>query len=90
MELLGSVGITLPDDPTPSDVAEMLRKTDERYRDMVNMATLRSMSKAEYKATNDGHYGLNFADYCTLRRLSVATRSCNSRMLKNIWTEKKT
>ena len=64
MELLGSVGITLPDDPTPSDVAEMLRKTDERYRDMVNMATLRSMSKAEYKATNDGHYGLNFADYC--------------------------
>ena len=31
---------------------------------MVNMATLRSMSKAEYKATNDGHYGLNFSDYC--------------------------
>lgn len=64
MELLSSVGITLPDNPMPSDVAAMLQKTDRRYSDMVNMATLRSMSKAEYKATNDGHYGLNFSDYC--------------------------
>ena len=42
----------------------MLSSVDGRYKDMVNFATLRSMSKAEYKATNDGHYGLNFADYC--------------------------
>ena len=42
----------------------MLKNTPERYRSLVNMATLRSMSKAEYKTTNDGHYGLNFTDYC--------------------------
>lgn len=63
-ELLQSIGIELPDEPTPSDVANMLASVDGRYKDMVNFATLRSMSKAEYKATNDGHYGLNFADYC--------------------------
>mgnify|MGYP004650345087 CR=1 FL=1 len=63
-ELLQSIGVELPDEPTPSDVANMLASVDGRYKDMVNFATLRSMSKAEYKATNDGHYGLNFADYC--------------------------
>lgn len=63
-ELLQSIGVELSDEPTPSDVANMLASVDGRYKDMVNFATLRSMSKAEYKATNDGHYGLNFADYC--------------------------
>lgn len=63
-ELLKTLGIALPDEPSPADVAEMLAKVPPRYRELVNMATLRSMSKAEYKPTNDGHYGLNFPDYC--------------------------
>lgn len=62
--LLQTIGEELPDEPTPRDVSSMLARLDERYRDTVNTATLRSMSKAEYRATNDGHYGLNFVDYC--------------------------
>lgn len=63
-ELLKTLGIKLPDDPTPADISEMLASVEPRFKELVNMATLRSMSKAEYKASNDGHYGLNFPDYC--------------------------
>ncbi len=64
IELLKTLGIELSEDPKPAEIAAMLKNTPERYRSLVNMATLRSMSKAEYKTTNDGHYGLNFTDYC--------------------------
>ncbi len=63
-EVLKTLGMSLPDSPAPDQVSKMLSEVDERFKTMVNMVTLRAMSKAEYKSTNDGHYGLNFADYC--------------------------
>lgn len=57
-------GVEIKDSPAPKDIADMLNTIPENFRGMVGMVALRSMSKAEYKPTNDGHYGLSFADYC--------------------------
>ncbi len=64
IELLTPLGMRLSDNPKPPEVAELIKNTPEKYRSLVNMATLRSMSKAEYKTSDDGHFGLNFTDYC--------------------------
>jgi len=45
-------------------INEMLRAfKDSPIRSAVNQLLLRTMSKAEYSATNIGHYGLGFKDY---------------------------
>lgn len=63
-EFLKQFNIALPEKITPPDIADMLKKIEPRLLETVNMVTLRSMSKAEYKPQNDGHFGLNFVDYC--------------------------
>ena len=63
-EFLRPLGIELPSPVTPKAIADMLVGVKQEYAETVSMVTLRSMSKAEYKPTNDGHFGLSFADYC--------------------------
>ena len=63
-ELTGALGISLPEKLTPTAIADMLSRVEPDKSEMVSMVTLRSMAKAEYKPSNDGHFGLNFPDYC--------------------------
>ena len=44
IELLTPLGMRLSDNPKPPEVAELIKNTPEKYRSLVNMATLRSMS----------------------------------------------
>ncbi len=46
------------------DLQALLRDVDgTKYDKVINMLMLRSMAKAVYSETNDGHYGLAFANY---------------------------
>ena len=63
-EFLKPLGVELPSPLTAPDIASMLSALPDKIAPAVSAVTLRSMSKAEYRPTNDGHFGLNFADYC--------------------------
>ena len=52
-------------DITPKDLQNFLAKVNElEYKDVINKVLLRSMQKAKYKETCDGHYGLAADYYC--------------------------
>ena len=65
---LEGLGITLnadPDSVTPADIGEVLEKAKAKnYENIVGSVTLRSMKKAVYSTSCDGHFGLAFRYYC--------------------------
>ena len=65
---LEGLGITLnadPDSVTPADIGKVLEKAKAKnYENIVGSVTLRSMKKAVYSTSCDGHFGLAFRYYC--------------------------
>ena len=61
---LSTMGLSIPEKPAPSDYSALIANLDESISDVVNRASLRSMSKAEYKPQNLGHFGLSAPYYC--------------------------
>ncbi len=61
---LSCFGYSLPEKPSPSDYSVLMESLDERVRSVIQRASLRSMSKAEYKPQNLGHFGLSAQYYC--------------------------
>ncbi len=54
----------IPKKITPMDLQALLSDVDgTKYDKVINMLMLRSMAKAIYSETNDGHYGLAFDNY---------------------------
>lgn len=63
-ELLSTFNISLKEDPKPQDfnnILENIKNTPEEA--LIKKTMLRSMSKAKYKPTNDGHFGLAYEHY---------------------------
>ena len=61
--------------PSPDSLSRLLKEADEKgMYAPVSYFLLRSMAKAKYSASPDGHFGLGLADYChftsPIRRLS--------------------
>ena len=63
-DFLDSLGLSIADEPTPEDYANLIKDLDEDVKGVVNRVALRSMSKAEYKPQNKGHFGLALDYYC--------------------------
>ncbi len=65
-EFLGGCGLTLGggDDPTASDYAQLLLKIKDRpdYA-LLQTVLLRSLSQAQYRPENVGHFGLSYEAY---------------------------
>ncbi len=65
-EFLAEIGVALAggDAPTPMDYQRVLTRIAERPdAHVIQSVMLRSMSRAEYTADNDGHFGLNYDAY---------------------------
>ncbi len=63
-ELLSTFNISLKEDPKPQDfnnILDNIKNTPEEA--LIKKTMLRSMSKAKYKPTNDGHFGLAYEHY---------------------------
>lgn len=64
LQLLGLQQKKLTPNVKPKALAELLDKVrDSRLHSIVNMQVLRSMSKAKYSETPEGHYGLALENY---------------------------
>lgn len=61
---LAPLGKSVPEKPEPRDYAELLAGLNGDVKDVVGRIALRSMSKAEYKPQNLGHFGLAAEYYC--------------------------
>ena len=56
---LGSLGVRIPDKPTPKDLQSALTKFDDRPEEsLVSTVELRSMKRARYSEKPLGHFGL--------------------------------
>lgn len=63
---LGGFGLSLGggDKPTPQDYSKVLSALETREdRHLIEPVLLRSLSRAEYTVSNDGHFGLSLAAY---------------------------
>jgi len=67
LETLWNYGVPI-EEGDPADhgwINHVLALVEEHpERDLLEMAVLRSMSQAQYRATNDGHFGLAAENYC--------------------------
>ena len=67
-QFLGGVGIAFSgnlDNIHPKQIANILEKAEgTKYGDLVKRVVLRSMQKAVYDTTGEGHFGLSFRYYC--------------------------
>ncbi|MBR2930166.1 MAG: VacB/RNase II family 3'-5' exoribonuclease [Clostridia bacterium] len=76
-----------PERPSPSELSRLLASAQEKgLFEPLSYLTLRSMAKACYSPSPDGHFGLGLADYChftsPIRRLSdLATHRIIRRVL---------
>lgn len=61
---LSGLGLEFTDTPTPMDYAKLVDSLPEDISGVVNRVALRSMSKADYRPENLGHFGLALANYC--------------------------
>ena len=67
LDTLNRYGITPPkaDLSTPQGVNLLLKEIEENpNRDTLELSVLKTMSQAQYRATNDGHFGLAATHYC--------------------------
>ena len=63
-------------EPTSSDYAKLLDGIRDRPDfDLLQTVLLRSLSQAQYRPENEGHFGLAYDAYCTSRPRSAATRT---------------
>ena len=63
-ELIEVFGYKLPINPKPQDFQKILEQaTGTPEEALIKKTMLRSMSKAKYKPTCDGHFGLNYEHY---------------------------
>lgn len=65
-EFLAELGLRLAggDSPTPMDYQQVLEQVANRPdAHVIQTVLLRSMSRAEYREDNEGHFGLNYAAY---------------------------
>ncbi len=65
-KFLGELGLRLGggDEPRPSDFAEVSREAAKRQdKQLIQMALLRTLSRAEYTPDNEGHFGLALESY---------------------------
>ncbi len=64
LDLIHVFGYTLPENPKPSDFQTLLKKIEgTQEENLIDKTMLRSMSKAKYKSTCDGHFGLAYENY---------------------------
>lgn len=61
---LSGLGIEFTEKPKPIDYANLIEDLPEAISGVVNRVALRSMSKAEYRPENLGHFGLSAEYYC--------------------------
>jgi ribonuclease R len=61
---LSGLGIEFTDKPKSEDYAKLIENLPKEINGVVNRVALRSMSKAEYRAENLGHFGLAAEYYC--------------------------
>ena len=62
--LASALGYFVPEEPSPKDMQRVLEGAKGKAEEaLIKKTMLRSMSKAKYKATCDGHYGLAFDKY---------------------------
>ena len=61
---LSGLGIEFTDKPKSEDYAKLIENLPKEISGVVNRVALRSMSKAEYRAENLGHFGLALEYYC--------------------------
>lgn len=66
IDYLSALGITFKGGahPQPKDFAELMESLDPSVRPAVSRVALRTMSKAEYKTQDLGHFGLAAPYYC--------------------------
>lgn len=63
-ELINVFGYRLPQEPKPQDFQKVLLEAENTPEEaLIKKTMLRSMSKAKYKATCDGHFGLSYEHY---------------------------
>ncbi len=63
-DILRPFNLFLKEDPKPQDFNDILSKvTGTPEEALIKKTMLRSMSKAKYKPTNDGHFGLAYEEY---------------------------
>ncbi len=65
-EFLGELGLGLSggDEPTPKDFQRLLHQVQGRVDEkVIQTVVLRTMSRAEYRPENDGHFGLHYPAY---------------------------
>lgn len=63
-DLISSFNLRLPEKPTPRDFQAILYKIEGMPEEaLIKKTMLRSMSKAKYKATCGGHFGLAYENY---------------------------
>ncbi len=61
---LGGLGISFTDKPKPDDYSRLIKDLPAEISGVVNRVALRSMSKADYRPENLGHFGLAAEFYC--------------------------
>lgn len=57
-------GICCPFDPTPKQISKLLAAVPPEISAAVSRVTLRAMAKADYRPTDNGHFGLAEEYYC--------------------------
>ena len=63
-DFISSLGYVIPFEPTPKDFQALLEQASGKpEEELIKKNMLRSMSKAKYKATCDGHFGLAYEKY---------------------------
>ncbi len=63
-DLINVFGYRLPASPKPQDFQKILKEAEGTLEEaLIKKTMLRSMSKAKYKATCDGHFGLSYENY---------------------------
>lgn len=61
---LSGLGLSFTSDPKPMDYARLVSDLPDELVGVVNRVALRSMSKADYRPQNLGHFGLAAEYYC--------------------------
>ena len=65
-DFLATSALSLPggDDPTPADYAKLIERIQDRPDfDLLQTVLLRSLSQAQYRPDNEGHFGLAYDAY---------------------------